>query len=155
MILGTLCYIQKDHRILLLHRNKKADDPMGGYWIGLGGKVEIETGESPHDCIVREVYEESGLHVEPTLRGIVTFRHVEQNIEDWYAYIFAAKDYSGSLNQTREGELEWIENSKLNTINLPEGDKLLLKWLQTTDNVFSATLEYREKQLSHHTVVFY
>ena len=71
MILSTLCYIEKDNQWLMLHRTKKSIDPNGGKWIGVGGK--LEENESPDDCILREVLEETGLHIQPQLRGILTF----------------------------------------------------------------------------------
>ena len=63
MKLGTLCYIRDNNKTLLLHRTKKKNDSLANFWIGLGGHVDIENGESPHECIVREVMEESGLVV--------------------------------------------------------------------------------------------
>ena len=71
MTLTTLCYIEKDGAYLMLHRVKKEKDINKDKWIGIGG--HFETGESPDDCLLREVYEETGLTLTSfQLRGIVT-----------------------------------------------------------------------------------
>lgn len=68
----TLCYLERDGSLLMLFRNKKAVDENHGKWIGVGGK--FEEGETPEECAVREVYEETGLKVGSLrLRGIITF----------------------------------------------------------------------------------
>ena len=74
LINTTLCYIEKDGCYLMLHRTKKENDYNHDKWIGIGGK--FENGESPEDCIRREVREETGLEIAPEdleYRGIVTF----------------------------------------------------------------------------------
>jgi 8-oxo-dGTP diphosphatase len=56
----------------MVHRVKKQNDMHQGKWNGLGGK--LEAGESPEQCAVREIAEESGLQVmDLELKGILTF----------------------------------------------------------------------------------
>ena len=128
---------------------------MGEYWIGLGGRVKIEDGESPEECVSREVREESGLVIKPILRGIVTFRHLEPDVEDWYAYLFTATSFTGSIIDSNEGDLAWIPDDTLDQINIPEGDRHFLKWLQKNSHIFSARFEYKDKKLINHTIVYY
>ncbi len=128
---------------------------MANFWIGLGGHVNIENGESPHECIVREVMEESGLNVEPKLRGVITFCNVEKDKDDWYAYVFTAMEYQGDLSESSEGDLEWIEDEKLQSINIPDGDRLFLQWLRENNQIFSAKFIYEKGKLLSHTVIFY
>lgn len=72
MRLTTLCYIEKDGKYLMLHRTKKKNDENHDKWIGVGGK--FEPGESPDECLIREVKEETGLTLTKyQFRGIVTF----------------------------------------------------------------------------------
>lgn len=79
MRLTTLCYIERDGKYLMLHRVKKKQDINAGKWIGVGGK--LEEGESPDDCIVREVWEETGLRLtHPRMRGVITFILPENEI---------------------------------------------------------------------------
>ena len=81
MILSTLCYIEKDNKYLMLHRTKKKNDINKDKWLGIGGK--FEEGESPEECIVREVMEETGLKLNSyQLRTIVTY--VSTNWETEY-----------------------------------------------------------------------
>ena len=57
MKLTTLCYIEQDGRYLMLRRVKKKADINAGKWIGVGG--HFEEGESPEECLLREVREET------------------------------------------------------------------------------------------------
>ena len=78
-VLTTLCYVEKEGKWLMLHRNKKKEDINKGKWIGVGG--HFEEGESPEDCLYREVFEETGLHViDQQLRGIVSFFYGEKTV---------------------------------------------------------------------------
>ena len=109
MKLATLCYIKKDGKTLMLHRTKKKNDIHEGKWVGVGGK--IEKGESPEECAVREVFEETGLKAEELkLRGLLTFPDFN-NSEDWYGYLYVVEKFSGEIIESPEGDLKWVEES--------------------------------------------
>ena len=96
MKLATLVYVQRNGQTLMLHRVKKQNDMHQGKWNGLGGK--LEPGETPEECAVREVREESGLVARnPRLRGILTFPAFAKE-EDWYVYLFTIHDFEGDLH---------------------------------------------------------
>ena len=145
MKLGTLCYIKKDDSYLLLHRVKKENDMHQGLWVGLGGKFEAR--ESPEECVIREVYEESGLQIEnPQLKGIVTF--AEQFVEDWYVFIFVAEKFSGELlEDSPEGHLRWVKEDELADLPMHEGDRHFFKWINQYKGVFTAKLTYEKNKL--------
>ena len=151
-ICATLCYVRKNGKTLMMHRVKKANDIHEGKWNGLGGKME--SGESPEDCVVREVHEESGLRIrKPALRGILTFPEFDgQN--DWIVFLYTASSFSGSVTECKEGWLEWIPTARLARLPLWEGDKFFLKWLQGK-RFFSAKFVYRKGRLKEHRVQFY
>ena len=156
MKLATLCYVRDgvgaNGRTLMLHRIKKANDMHAGKWNGLGGK--LEPGESPEDCAIREVWEESGLRmIDPVLRGVITFPYFSKG-EDWYTYIFVADQYEGELIDSNEGVLAWVENSKLTALNLWPGDRIFLRWLDEPP-FFSAKFVYTAGELTKYEVVFY
>jgi 8-oxo-dGTP diphosphatase len=152
MKLGTLCYIKKNNKTLMLHRIKKDKDMHKNKWNGLGGK--FEPGESPNECVIREVMEESGLIItNPKLKGIITFPAFD-GIDDWYVFVFIANEFSGELIDSNEGKLEWINDDKLLDLNLWEGDKVFLKWLDK-DEFFSAKFIYDKGRLIDYKVVFY
>mgnify|MGYP001643455320 CR=1 FL=1 len=70
----TLCYLQRDGKYLMLHRTKKKNDINEGKWIGVGGK--LEPGETPYECALREIKEETGYRAKSCdFRGIVVFRY--------------------------------------------------------------------------------
>ena len=150
--MATLCYARRPGETLMVHRVKKANDMHLGKWNGLGGK--LEPGETPEECAVREIYEESGLRVrQPVLKGLLTFPGFS-NEEDWYAFVYVADQFSGELIDSPEGELAWIEDEKLLDLNLWEGDRIFLPWLDQP-GVFSGKFTYVDNRLVSHSVVFY
>lgn len=138
MVNTTQCYIEKDGAYLMLHRTKKENDINKDKYIGVGGHVEF--GEAPHECIIREIKEETGLDVtNPILRGIVTFL-----IDDVYecTFLYTCSEFSGELIECNEGDLEWVDKSKVRDLPIWEGDKVMFDLLDTRDDVFSLKLTY-------------
>ena len=133
----TLCYIEHQDKVLMLYRNKKKDDINEGKWIGIGGK--FMENESPEECMLREVYEETG--IKPAswkYRAVVTF--VCDLCEGEYMHLFVAKDFSGTVKDCDEGELMWVEKEKIYTLPIWEGDKIFLRLLDTDEPFFSLKL---------------
>lgn len=152
MQVSTLCYLRRDGKTLMLHRIKKDCDIHAGKWNGLGGK--IEAGESPEDCVIREVREESGLTIfRPRLRGVMTFPEFKDK-EDWLVFVFTVDEFEGNLIESAEGRLEWIPDEKIFDLRLWEGDKYFLEWI-TRPVFFSAKFCYQNGSLLKHEVTFY
>ena len=152
MQLATLCYVMKDDKTLMLFRNKKKNDVHEGKWNGLGGK--FEQGETPEECVIREIKEESGLLIKnPSLRGFITFPMFDGK-KDWYVFLYVARNFKGRLINSHEGTLEWIPNEKLLGLNLWEGDKIFIPWL-FQDKFFSAKFDYANGKFVKHSVEFY
>ena len=129
----SLCYIERGGKYLMLHRVKKTVDENKDKWIGIGGK--FEEGESPEDCVIREVSEETGLTLNSwCYRGIVTF--VNTKCESEYMHLFTADGFEGEIRTCDEGELEWIDRKKLYDLTLWEGDKIFLRLLENDDEPF-------------------
>lgn len=142
--LTTMCYIEKDGKYLMLHRNKKKNDPNHDLWLGIGG--HFECGETPGECIKREAKEETGLILHnPELKGIVTFSD-----GDWHEYMFLYKacDFGGELTECNEGELVWVEKDKVrNELPIWEGDRIFLDLLESNVPFFSLKLAYSNRKL--------
>ena len=141
----TLCYLEHEGQYLMLHRVKKENDASHGKWIGVGGKCEAD--ESPDECMLREVREETGLLVQDwRYRGIVTFLSNQQETE--YMHLFTSDAFEGSLTECDEGTLEWIPWKKM--LDLPhwEGDLFFLRLLETETPFFSLKLRYEGDQLT-------
>ena len=142
----TLCYIEKDGRWLMLRRDRKENDENAGKWIGVGGK--FEEGESPEDCVRREVREETGLVLtRQRLRGVVTFVSDECGTE--YMFVFTADEWTGELcEECAEGTLAWVEKSRVPQLDLWEGDRIFLPYLLDGEGpFFSLKLCYRKDAL--------
>ncbi len=97
----TLCFLTRGEHVLMLHRQKP---PNQGLWNGVGG--HLEPGESPRECIVREVREETGFFLDQvTLAGLLTWDGFE--IPAGGLYIFTAEAPAGEPQFCAEGELAW------------------------------------------------
>ena len=145
MINTTLCYIAQGEDYLMLHRVKKENDLNHDKWIGIGGKFEDK--ESPEDCVVREVLEETGLKLTSyRYRGLVTF--VSDRWPTEYMHLFTADGFTGTLKECDEGVLEWIPRKKLLELPHWEGDAIFLDLIDREDTpFFSLKLCYRGDQL--------
>jgi 8-oxo-dGTP diphosphatase len=152
MKLATLCYIRKDSHTLMIHRVKKENDMHAGKWNGLGGK--LEPSETPEECAIREIWEESGLQVKHLiLKGIITFPTFDDQ-EDWYTFIFVIDEFEGQLIDSPEGYLKWIPDEELLDLNIWPGDRIFIPWLERAE-FFSAKFVYQNKELVEHSVHFY
>lgn len=150
MEITTLCYIEKDNKYLMLKRVKKKEDINKGKWIGVGG--HFEEGESPEECVCREVLEETGLRLKSyKARGILTF--VQNKTFTEYIWLFTADEYEGELIECDEGILEWIDKDKLSELELWEGDRIFLELLNTQEEFFSLKLEYEGDKLVKYSKV--
>jgi len=142
--LSTLCYIEKENKYLMLHRTSKKKDGNKDKWIGVGG--HFEKGESPEECLLREVKEETGLELTSyQFRGIVTF--ISDEWPDEYMCLYTADRYTGDIGNCDEGELVWVEKGKIMDLNIWEGDKIFLKLLTENQPFFSLKLEYKGDKL--------
>ncbi len=140
----SLCYIERGDSYLMLHRVKKDNDENHDKWIGIGGK--FEEGESPEECMRREMLEETGLAAKSWhYRGIVTFVSDEWGTE--YMHLFKCSDYSGEIKECDEGVLEWIKKDELLSLPIWEGDKIFLRLLDTDCPFFSLKLCYSGDKL--------
>ena len=142
----TLCYLERGREYLMLHRVKKTVDENKDKWIGIGGK--FEKGESPEECLLREVREETGLRLlRWRYRGIVTFVSDEWGTE--YMHLFTSDAFEGSLRtDCDEGELEWIDRDRLLKLPIWEGDKIFLRLLDEDVPFFSLKLRYAGDRLT-------
>ena len=128
----------------MLHRTSKKKDGNKDKWIGVGG--HFEKGESPEECLLREVKEETGLELTSyQFRGIVTF--ISNEWPDEYMCLYTADRYTGDIGNCDEGELVWVEKEKIMDLNIWEGDKIFLKLLMENQPFFSLKLEYKGDKL--------
>lgn len=152
MKLTTLCYIEKDDCYLMLHRVKKENDLNHDKWIGVGGKFEPD--ETPEECLLREVKEETGLTLTKyRFRGIITF--LSDEWEGEYMHLFTAEEYSGELTECNEGNLVWVPKAQIQNLHLWEGDKIFFRLLEENRSFFSLKLRYEGDRLAETKLVEY
>lgn len=141
----SLCYISSGGKYLMLHRIKKENDENKDKWVGIGGK--FEEGESPEDCVLREVREETGLTLLRLFyRGIVTFVSNEYGTE--YMHLFTSDRFKGTLTACDEGVLEWIPISMVKSLPAWEGDRIFLDLISKEGPFFSLKLNYDHSTLT-------
>lgn len=147
MFQTTLCYIEKEHSgdVLMLYRNKKKNDPSQGKWIGVGGK--LEPGETPDDCVKREVREETQLNIfDLRSRGVVYFCSSQWESEEMYLYTAKTSEDAQTI-ECREGELHFVPRSQLKDLNLWEGDRIFLRMLMDGKDDIHLSLRYDGDEL--------
>ena len=117
----------------------------GGTGIGTGGGGHLEQGESPEDCLLREVKEETGLTLTSfRFRGLITF--LLDGLQE-YMCLYTADAFIGELTDCDEGDLEWVEKSRIGTLPLWEGDRIFFRLLEEEHPFFSLKLCYEEGRL--------
>ncbi len=137
--LTTLCYLERDGKYLMLHRVKKEADINRDKYIGVGGHFAY--GESPDECLRREVLEETGLTLRAyRARGIVTFVYGDDVVE--YMHLYTADAWEGELSECDEGVLEWVEIDRVCDLPIWEGDKVFFRLLAANAPFFSLKLVY-------------
>lgn len=137
--LTTLCYIERDDAYLMMHRVKKERDINKDKWIGVGG--HFEEGESPEECLLREVMEETGLTLtDYRLRGVITFMTDTYPVE--YMFLYTAEGFTGVMHACDEGELEWVPKAKVEQLPIWEGDRIFFRLLKERRDFFSLKLRY-------------
>jgi 8-oxo-dGTP diphosphatase len=139
-----LCYIEKDDAYLMLHRVKKENDLNHDKWVGVGGKFEQD--ETPEECLLREVKEETGLTLTSyRFRGIVTF--LSDEWEGEYMHLYTATEYTGEMIECNEGNLEWVPKADIEKLHIWEGDKIFFRLLDENLPFFSLKLCYKGDEL--------
>lgn len=140
--LSTLCYLEKDDKYLMLHRVRKKNDINKEKWIGVGGHFEAE--ETPEECVIREVMEETGYTLNSwNFRGIVTFVSGDGVVE--YMHLFTSDDFEGEMHDCDEGELLWVEKRQIDSLNIWPGDRIFFKLIERNEPFFSLKLVYDGK----------
>ena len=152
MLQTTLCYIEENGKYLMMHRTKKKNDVNMDKWIGIGGRFEKD--ESPYECILREMMEETGLTpAYLTYRGVITF--ICEGAQSEMMHLFHSAGGIGEMKtDCVEGELCWIDKKELYSLNLWEGDKIFLRLLEQDVPFFSLKLVYENNQLIYHKLHF-
>ncbi len=145
MRLTSIMYIEKDDSFLMIHRTKKENDQSHDKWLGIGGKFEMD--ESPDECILREVKEETNLDItDYRFRGVMTF--LSDIWETEYMFIFTATGFEGELGDCNEGELVWVKKEEIEGLKIWEGDKLFLRKLKEDSGFFSIKVRYEGDTLA-------
>ena len=137
--LSTLCYMERDEKYLMLHRTVKKNDVNKDKWICVGGHFEQD--ESPEECLLREVKEETGYTLTSwRFRGLVTFVSGDGVTE--YMCLYTADGFTGDPVSCDEGELAWVKKDQIEDLNIWEGDKIFLRLLLEEREFFSLKLVY-------------
>ena len=141
MINCTLCYLENDRGdSLMLHRVKKKNDVNHDKWIGVGGK--FEDGESPEECLLREVREETGFTLTNyRYRGIITF--VSEGWPTEYIHLFTADGWTGEMRECDEGDLAWVPKAEVPNLPIWEGDRVFFRLLAENRPFFSLKMCYQ------------
>ena len=136
--LATLVYALRDEQVLLLRRNT---EPNRGLWVAPGGK--FDHGESPTECAVREMYEETGLRIQqPVLRAVMTETSPRADYQ-WLTFIFVAWDFEGTFTPAPGiGEFRWVPVDEVAKLPIPPADAIFFPRLLEDGTTFHGKFEY-------------
>lgn len=146
---STCGYLQHNGCWLMMLRDRKENDVNHGKWIGVGGKTEA--GETPRQCMCREIREETGIVIPENhllFRGTLLFHYADEEEKIW---IYTAETADTGIADCREGTLRWIPENEIFSLELWEGDRIFLRRLLSgQDGTFSLDLFYNPQgQLIH------
>ena len=149
-ILATLGYVLSPdrRRVLLVHRNARADDHHLGKYNGLGGKLEAD--EDVAAGMRREIAEEAGLACgRMQLRGTISWPGFGRDGEDWFGFVFLVEAFTGTPPAANaEGDLEWVPLEIVGQLNLWEGDRQFLPLVFDGDpRPFHGLMPYRDGRM--------
>ncbi len=155
MVLATLCYVQKEDKVLLINFTKEGMSK--GKWNGVGGK--INPGESPEEAVIREVKEETGLTIyNPKLKGILTFPEFFGQDEegDWRVFVFTATEFEGKyFTETHEGKLVWVKIDKVLELNVWRDDHIWFPLLKQ-ERFFTGKFRFNERgEIIEHSIALH
>lgn len=139
--LGTLCFLEAAGKVLMMKRRKS---PNFGQWTAPGGKIEFD--ESPEDCVIREMKEETGLTIhKPRLAGLVTEVSVRGNY-NWLLFVYHCRNFTGDLIECEEGDLAWLDRAALTDLDMPESDRVFVPHvLNGSDALFQGKFYFDEQ----------
>ena len=144
MIDSSLCYLYRGGDVLMMHRTRKKNDMNHDKWIAVGGR--FEAGESPEECALREVREETGLTMlVPRYRGVVTF--INDQYETERMHLFTCDKWTGELTDCDEGELVWLPKKEMDALPQWEGDRIFHRLLDEGVPFFELELVYSGEKL--------
>jgi len=146
-ILATLGYVfsPDGRQVLLIHRNRRPDDPHFGKYNGLGGK--LEAAEDVVACMRREIREEADLQCQHLiLRGTISWPGFGKGGEDWFGFIFRIDRWGGAPKaESAEGPLRWVEVDRILDLPLWNGDRFFLPLVFENDaRQFHGVMPYRD-----------
>ncbi len=141
VIIGSLCYVIRDGKVLLL---KRARPPHVGLWSPPGGKMQV--GESPQECVIREIREETGLSIQqPELRAIMTVVDIAIPVH-WQLFVFRTNQFEGDIIPSEEGELRWIDLHDLGSLPRPQSDAQIFPYIMGSAPVLQVKFVYDTPQ---------
>lgn len=123
--LTVVCLLENGGSVLL--QNRKKNDWQG--WALPGGHVE--PGESFVDAVIREMREETGLTIRhPRLVGVKQFPTEDGR---YVVLLFKATEWSGTLTSSEEGEMQWVEYSRIPSMKTVDDLEEMLHMMNTPE----------------------
>ncbi len=145
MINTTLVHLRQGNKTLMIEKKD-------GKFMGVGGK--FNDNETPEECLIREVKEETNLDVlEYKLVGKIFFPKFD-GVVDYFSYVYEVTKFSGEIQESDEGKLYWVNNKEITSLNIWEGDKFFIDWIYNDRVFFDATFYYENGEYVSHEVEF-
>lgn len=129
----TSIYIQYENKMLLLYRvGSRVVEPS---WCGIGGHFEKNELNDPRACVLRELFEETGI-MESDVGSVklkyVTLRRKNGEIRQNYYYFTELRNAETDISECNEGTLEWVDIDEVLNRKMPFTAKECLKHYLST-----------------------
>ncbi|CAN7317329.1 (deoxy)nucleoside triphosphate pyrophosphohydrolase [Mesorhizobium sp. LjRoot246] len=125
LLVAACALVDADGRVLLAQRPEGKQ--LAGLWEFPGGKVE--PGETPEECIIRELHEETGIDTDIPCLAPLTF--ASHSYDDFHLLmpLFICRRFRG-IAQPREGQtLKWVRPKQMRDYPMPPADAPLIPFL--------------------------
>ena len=126
LLVAACALVDVDGRVLIAQRPE--GKPLAGLWEFPGGKVE--PGETPEDCLIRELDEELGITVAEACLAPFVFASYGYETAHLLMPLYVCRRWEGFVRAREHAALAWVKPERMGDYAMPPADAPLVAWLR-------------------------